>query len=323
MSAAAAALERGDQVSTPRRDREHDYQRLQRILRELAEAHAPSSARLVMTGLLSFSNPQRDTWDVWPCETTLQQLTGLSRRSVQRAIVWLETHGFLHRTAQGGQAGVQRGPTHYRLDAAQLPPNVSSLPPRTGQSGAQTGADLPATGVTMTRVAAPDRRHHDAGTGVTMTPLPASPCRPNVPIGTSQKEQLPPSPPSSLPDNDGQQRGDAEFLKDDPGAPPSSSAENPTHPEQPARALVIALYAGLGLGPEKLTLTMRRREVAIARELLESGATCSEAKRWARESAENLTRRAPIDMRAFERERAGWLAQRRAKGFAETDGYIA
>jgi hypothetical protein len=56
---------------------------------------------------------------------------------------------------------------------------------------------------------------------------------------------------------------------------------------------------------------MRARELAIAEQLVAVGARAAEAHAYAREMSQVGTRLAPIDLRSFERERAGWLARRR------------
>jgi hypothetical protein len=55
---------------------------------------------------------------------------------------------------------------------------------------------------------------------------------------------------------------------------------------------------------------MCRRELAIARQLVAVGATPDEAAAYAREASATTARRGPIDMRAFERERATWLSRK-------------
>jgi hypothetical protein len=62
---------------------------------------------------------------------------------------------------------------------------------------------------------------------------------------------------------------------------------------------------------------MRRRDAAIARQLVEAGATLAEAEAYARETTAASSRLAPVDLRSFERERLRWLAPRRGKDVAE------
>jgi hypothetical protein len=74
---------------------------------------------------------------------------------------------------------------------------------------------------------------------------------------------------------------------------------------------VTAFYRGLGADSTALTQTMRRRDLAIARQLVEAGASPAEAESYARDTCQMAGRIAPIDLRSFERERLGWLARRR------------
>jgi hypothetical protein len=74
----------------------------------------------------------------------------------------------------------------------------------------------------------------------------------------------------------------------------------------------VAFYRGLGAAPDAATAAIRRRDVAIARELVAAGATPTEAEAYARETSAAPGRLAPLDLRGFERERLGWLARRRA-----------
>jgi hypothetical protein len=57
---------------------------------------------------------------------------------------------------------------------------------------------------------------------------------------------------------------------------------------------------------------MQRRDLAIARQLAAAGAVPEEAAAFAREMTATPGRLAPVDLRAFERERLSWLARRRA-----------
>jgi hypothetical protein len=80
---------------------------------------------------------------------------------------------------------------------------------------------------------------------------------------------------------------------------------------------VRALYRGLGADSTALTMTMRRRDLAIARQLVDAGASAAEAESYARETCQMAGRIAPIDLRSFERERLGWLARRRGADQAQ------
>ena len=78
-----------------------------------------------------------------------------------------------------------------------------------------------------------------------------------------------------------------------------------------AEKLANAFYGGLGAGPDGVTAAIRRRDMAIARQLVAAGATAAQAEAYAREASAASGRIAPVDLRRFERERLGWLARRR------------
>jgi hypothetical protein len=56
---------------------------------------------------------------------------------------------------------------------------------------------------------------------------------------------------------------------------------------------------------------MQRRDLVIARQLVAVGATAAEAEAYAVETSGLEGRLAPVDLRSFERERAGWLVRHR------------
>jgi hypothetical protein len=93
--------------------------------------------------------------------------------------------------------------------------------------------------------------------------------------------------------------------------PPSSPAIEA--PDDEALALVAAFYRGLGATPSLATATMQRRDFAIARQLVEAGATPRQAESYARETSGLQGRLAPVDLRSFERERPAWLARQRCE----------
>ena len=72
-----------------------------------------------------------------------------------------------------------------------------------------------------------------------------------------------------------------------------------------------AFYRGLGASQEAATPTMRRRDLAIARQLVAVGATPGEAEAYAREVALRPGRVAPVTMRSFEQERISWQVRHR------------
>ncbi|MGI9147068.1 MAG: hypothetical protein ACR2IK_11025 [Chloroflexota bacterium] len=88
----------------------------------------------------------------------------------------------------------------------------------------------------------------------------------------------------------------------------SPEPEDSDH-EPVARLLVEAFYRGLGSDVAAVTLPLRNRDLAIARDLVAVGATPVEAERYAREMCGKSMRIAPVDLRSFERERLGWQAR--------------
>jgi hypothetical protein len=77
-----------------------------------------------------------------------------------------------------------------------------------------------------------------------------------------------------------------------------------------AEELLAGFYRGLGVKLSELTANVRKRELAIARDLIAVGATPAEAEAYARET--NVPGRlAAVDMAAFEKGRVSWLARRR------------
>jgi hypothetical protein len=82
---------------------------------------------------------------------------------------------------------------------------------------------------------------------------------------------------------------------------------------EPAQTLATAFYRGLGAADSAVTPSIRRRDLVIALQLVEAGATATEAEAYAREAyareaSSTSGRMAPVDLRSFERERLGWLA---------------
>jgi hypothetical protein len=91
-----------------------------------------------------------------------------------------------------------------------------------------------------------------------------------------------------------------------------SLSGNPSR-EDTAQVLVEAFYRGIGADASVVTLSMRKRDLAIARQLVAVGASPSDAETYAGEMIAISTRVAPVDLRSFERERLSWLAQRRRR----------
>jgi hypothetical protein len=279
VSAAAAAVDQARLATNPK-PREHDYQRLQRIQRDLVLAGAPCAAQLVMMALLGFLNPIRD-FEVWPGIAKIEELTGLKRRSIHYAVGWLETHQFLHRTIRGGQPGVKRSSTHYWLDVAQLPANVCPFP-------APEAQDRPARPIKPVHVAAPVPVHVAAPERLNRNVLP----------------DLTPPPPLPTAQQQGGDDGETERRVPPPGL-------GDTDVEELAEELCKAFYRdGLEADVGELTRALRRRELAIARQLVEVGVGPTEAAEWAQDTLRWDGRIAAIDLRSFERERIGWRKRR-------------
>jgi hypothetical protein len=87
--------------------------------------------------------------------------------------------------------------------------------------------------------------------------------------------------------------------------------------DRDAEALAEAFYAALGADTRAVTSAIRRRDLAIARQLVDAGATAAEAAAYAGDASAVNSRIAPVDLRSFERERLGWLARRRGKDLSE------
>jgi hypothetical protein len=87
--------------------------------------------------------------------------------------------------------------------------------------------------------------------------------------------------------------------------------------EPVAGLLVEAFYRGLGSDADAVTKPLRRRDLAIARDLVAVGATPLEAESYAREMCRKSERIVPVDLRSFERERLGWQA--RCRGIERQD----
>jgi len=122
---------------------------------------------------------------------------------------------------------------------------------------------------------------------------------------TPENQKNPPVPPQGAPERQpqGERKDQTETAQ---SAPPPSG---PVVDDQ-ARVLAGALYRGLGADLEQLTPALRRRELAIARQLVAVGATAREAEAYAREAGSQAGRFAAVDLRSYERERLGWQARR-------------
>jgi len=119
-------------------------------------------------------------------------------------------------------------------------------------------------------------------------------------------ESLPHAPENGQP-----QQG---IFPTDDSATDDAANRTPAGLSDSALALADAFYRGLGAPAEAVTAAIRRRDLAIARQLVAAGANAAEAEAYARESSTASGRIVPVDLRSFERERLGWLARRRGAG---------
>jgi hypothetical protein len=126
----------------------------------------------------------------------------------------------------------------------------------------------------------------------------------------SPPDQYPELPPGAPVDRQQQGEGVVETT-------PIEPFQQLVKANDPARVLVEAFYRGLGAGDDAVTVAIRRRDAAIARQLVTAGATPAEAEAYARDTSAASGRIAPVDLRSFERERLGWLARRRGKDLSE------
>ncbi|MDQ6674821.1 MAG: helix-turn-helix domain-containing protein [Chloroflexota bacterium] len=125
--------------------------------------------------------------------------------------------------------------------------------------------------------------------------------------------EIPPMPPEGKQQQQ-QQQGVLMGLR------PSDSRLDPTRQLSAADAaqlLASGFYRGLGSNVAGVTEAIRRRDMAIASQLVEAGATPAEGEAYARETSAAAGRIAPVDLRSFERERLGWLARRRGRDLTE------
>jgi hypothetical protein len=167
-------------------------------------------------------------------------------------------------------------------------------------------AELPAAGELVVRPGAGRQGAHlFRVTGGPPTPAPRHNVTRTVTPGTVRNRQHPPAPrrrPGAAAGG-GRDGRRARLLCPGPaGTTPVAG---------PAVELAAALYRGLAGDLGALTGPVRRRELAIAAQLLAVGATPTEAEAYARDMAARGNRLAPIDLRSLERERSGWLARRR------------
>jgi hypothetical protein len=256
-------------------------------------------ALLVLLAIADFAD---DEGLAYPSISTLARKARLSDRQVQRVIAELVAARELM-----VQPGCGRQGSHLFHVMVGVAPHDSPTPRQTVTPDNMS----PRQYVTGDKLS-PSARHRRrdgvtpaSSTGVT----PASP-KPSFPEPSRTVTPLPPATGSAH----RQQRG--ELVRQGATQPlpaPSASA---------AEQLIEALYRGLSVELDQLTPAMRARELVIAEQLVQVGATPAEAEAYARDMGNVGNRLAPIDLRSFERERASWLARRRAGSSAGGGRYV-
>jgi hypothetical protein len=236
------------------------------------------SALLVLLAIADFAD---DDGQAFPSIRTLARKARLSERQVQRVIAEPVNIGELKVKPGRGTQGShlfrvtvgEAAPASATPRQNVAPDNVS--PPRECRTGV-----TPATpeGVTL----ASPKPSHPEPSG-TITPLPLTDAI--------------------------QQPGMVKGSEANPHPPPTVE---PIASHTTAWELASALYRGLGSDLQAVTEPVRRRELAIAEQLVGIGATPAEAEAYARETRAQSARVAAIDLCSFERERVSWKARRDA-----------
>ncbi len=235
-----------------------------------------SGALLVLLAIADFAD---DEGVAFPSIGTLARKARLSERQVQRVIAELVAAQELEVTPGKGRAG-----SHLYRVTAGTPRQYGTgdiLSPRHRRRG----------GVTIC--------HRQ---GVT----PASP----KPSYREPSLTVTPQPPSSAGPDEQQQGGRIESTETTCPSPPAPGA---AANDAAAQLLAEALYRGLGTELDQLTPALRRRELAIARQLVDVGATPTEAEAYARDARSHAGRIAAVDVRSYERERLSWNARRQTE----------
>jgi hypothetical protein len=253
-------------------------------------------ALLVLLAIADFAD---DDGLAYPSIATLARKARLSDRQVQRVIAGLVAARELTVEPRAGRQG-----SHLFRVAT----GASAASSATSRQSVSTPDEMsPRQNVTGDTLSPPAR--HRRREGVTpVTPAGVTPASPK-PSYPEPSGNITPQPPSPADSQQQQQQGDeggdirASVARDHP--PPA--ARSPSGAQ-----LVDGLYRGLGVHLDDLTPAIRARELAIAEQLVQVGATPAEAEAYAREMGTFGNRLAPIDLRSFERERASWLARRRA-----------
>jgi len=235
-----------------------------------------SGALLVLLAIADFAD---DEGVAFPSIGTLARKARLSERQVQRVIAELVAAQELAVTPGKGRAGSHL----YRVivGGPQQEARGDNMSPRHRCRAGVTICHRP--GVTP---ASPKPSYREPS--LTNTPLP--------PASTAPEEQ--------------QQGGRIESTETTcPSPPPPGAAAN----DAAARLLAEAIYRGLDTALDQLTPALRRRELAIARQLVDVGATPAEAEAYARDARSHAGRIAAVDVRSYERERLSWNARRQTE----------
>jgi len=252
-----------------------------RVMDRVWEHSQQSSGALLV--LLAISDFADDDGIAFPSIRTLARKARLSERQVQRVIAELVAAQELTITPGQGRAGSHL----YRVTVDSRRQEVTG----------ETGDKL-----------APRHRRREGVTychrqGVT----PVSP-KPSYREPSLTVTPLPPSSSTAPPEQ--QQGGPIEATET---TCPSRPAPGSVHDGDTARTLAEALYRGLNTDLDQLTPALRRRELAIARQLVDVGATPSEAEAYACDARSHAGRIAAVDVRSYERERLSWIARRQAE----------
>jgi len=259
--------------------------------------------------LLWLAGRATDNGVAFPGEREIRERTGLGERMVRYHLQWLagdrDEHG------QPKQPLVVR--VERRVSSQRNTSNVYILAVP-GQQPDAVRRDLEelrhvtkhAIELALARVGATGCREGSGG-----SPLPpvgeagcpdmgATGCR-EEPSRTNSHRNTPPLPPSRARQQQGLVVIDADQALEERDPDPD--------PDQAPQFLAEAFYRGLGGAAASVTPPLRRRDLAIARDLVAVGATPSEAEAYAREMSGKSMRVAPVDLRSFERERLGWQAR--------------
>jgi hypothetical protein len=263
--------------------------------------------------LLWLAERATDNGVCFPGQTEIRQKTGLSESMVRRYLHWLAADHdddgrpkpslvrIIQRPVVGGRntsnVYVLLVPWARHVDVRRELEELKYVPPPALEGVGGTGAPqggahgcTPVGGVDAPQL---------GGTGAR-----EEPSRKNRHL-----ESLP-----HAPEDDQPQHGS--FRTDD-GAPDCASSRTPAGLSDSAQGLADAFYRGLGAAAEAVTTAIRRRDAAIAAQLVAAGATAAEAEAYARESSTASGRIVSVDLRSFERERLGWLARRRSAGVGQ------